>query len=57
MCASLLSQASKWLETIKLNDIIMFTYKRQAEKGKIPGSIGSSSKNKGIDSVDPLRST
>jgi len=54
MCASLHPKPPERLETIKLNDIIMFTYKRQAEKGKIPGRSGSSSKNKGIDSDDPF---
>jgi hypothetical protein len=54
MCASLHPKPQERLETIKLNDIIMFTYKRQAEKGKIPGRSGSSSKNKGIDRVDPF---
>jgi hypothetical protein len=35
----------------------MFTYKRQAEKGKTHSRSGSSSKNKGIDAVDPLLDT
>jgi hypothetical protein len=32
----------------------MFTDKRQAEKGKNPGTLRSSSKIKGIDSIDPF---
>jgi hypothetical protein len=40
--------------TIKLNDLIMFTYKRQAEKTARAQESRSASKNKGIDNVDPL---
>jgi len=32
----------------------MFTDKRQAEKGKTPGSLNPASKNKGIGDADPL---
>jgi hypothetical protein len=41
-------------ETIKLNDIIMFTDKRQAEKGKIPVTLGFSVKTRGSIHSIPL---
>jgi hypothetical protein len=54
LCALLfLSETLHGSGTIKLKDIIMFTDKRQAEKGKFR-PVRSAGKNKGIGDTDPL---